>query len=310
MAARIKCRVFRGDEFVEEHEFDEDLVKIGKLRSSHLCLDGIARMHAVLERERDGVWRVIDLGSSLGTKLDDAYVDKGTELPVTGRLAFGDWTVQYEIEDPCASQPTRGSYWEPKHHERMMLGLLEEIGKLSAKTAEAFSFTKESWGTLSRENKVETLRLLVKTLHEGRRGADDFERRQIASTLQLGSDRILAVYGLTPEEALDGAHETIVSVTAANNALSFLREVKMENLMASAGAQTGNAESAEQTKAGYAALVERLETTVAGGMTLLLVELNRAGGHEISGEERRQILAVFKAVEVEANKVVPLTRPR
>ena len=67
----LTLNIYRGDELVETKSLTQDVIKIGKLKSSHLCLDdeAVARMHAVIEVSGSDV-RVIDLGSSTGTILN------------------------------------------------------------------------------------------------------------------------------------------------------------------------------------------------------------------------------------------------
>ena len=64
----LTLNIYRGDELVETKSLTQEVIKIGKLKSSHLCLDdeAVARMHAVIEVSGSDV-RVIDLGSSTGS---------------------------------------------------------------------------------------------------------------------------------------------------------------------------------------------------------------------------------------------------
>ena len=67
----LAIKVFYGDQLVDTQTLSQDVIKIGKLKSSHVCLDdeAVARMHAVIEVSGDEV-RVIDLGSATGTMLN------------------------------------------------------------------------------------------------------------------------------------------------------------------------------------------------------------------------------------------------
>lgn len=64
--------------------FEQPVIKIGRMKNAHLHLDdpAVARMHAVIERDPDGV-TVIDLGSDSGTLVNGAKVNKS-------KLAHGD----------------------------------------------------------------------------------------------------------------------------------------------------------------------------------------------------------------------------
>ena len=72
----VNLRVFYGDQLVDTKTLAQDVIKIGKLKSSHLCLDdeAVARMHAVIEVSGDEV-RIIDLGSSTGTVLNGQRIE-------------------------------------------------------------------------------------------------------------------------------------------------------------------------------------------------------------------------------------------
>jgi hypothetical protein len=58
---------------------------------------GISRLHAALERQKDGRWRVRDLGSTNGTTLNDDPTPVGTDTPVSledgDRIRLGAWTT-------------------------------------------------------------------------------------------------------------------------------------------------------------------------------------------------------------------------
>jgi pSer/pThr/pTyr-binding forkhead associated (FHA) protein len=58
---------------------------------------GISRLHAALERQDDGRWRVRDLGSTNGTTLNDDPTPVGTDGPVPlaagDRIRLGAWTM-------------------------------------------------------------------------------------------------------------------------------------------------------------------------------------------------------------------------
>lgn len=59
--------------------FAQPIVKIGRLATSHLQLDDetVGRMHAVIERDADGV-SIIDLGNATGTSVNGERVNKAT----------------------------------------------------------------------------------------------------------------------------------------------------------------------------------------------------------------------------------------
>jgi hypothetical protein len=97
----LTLKIFRADELVDTKTLSQDVIKIGKLKSSHLCLDddAVARMHAVIEVSGNDV-RVIDLGSSAGTVLNGTPIDKNASLNQGDTLNFGPYRVEIiEIAD-------------------------------------------------------------------------------------------------------------------------------------------------------------------------------------------------------------------
>ncbi|MCB9750150.1 MAG: AgmX/PglI C-terminal domain-containing protein [Myxococcales bacterium] len=99
----LAFKVYYGDQLVDSKTLDQDVIKIGKLKSSHLCLDddSVARMHAVIEVSGDEV-RIIDLGSSAGTVLNGQRIDKNSVLNDGDTLAFGPYQLQVEFVQPQA----------------------------------------------------------------------------------------------------------------------------------------------------------------------------------------------------------------
>ncbi len=86
----LTFHIHLGDAPVRTEVLTQDIVKIGKLPSSHLRIDDddVSRMHAVIE-VNDGSVHVIDLGSATGTivngkKVNKAILTSGDEL-VLGR---------------------------------------------------------------------------------------------------------------------------------------------------------------------------------------------------------------------------------
>ena len=91
----LAIKVFYGDQLVDTQTLSQDVIKIGKLKSSHVCLDdeAVARMHAVIEVSGDEV-RVIDLGSATGTMLNGARIDKNSMLGDGDVLTFGPYRLE------------------------------------------------------------------------------------------------------------------------------------------------------------------------------------------------------------------------
>src|SRR5688572_4075971 len=107
MSQTLHLRIFHNDQLVDEKTVTQDVIKIGKLKSSHLCLedDTVARMHAVIEVSGSDV-RVIDLGSSTGTLLNDQRVEKNDVLKSGDVLVFGPYRIEVEFSAVAAMAPT------------------------------------------------------------------------------------------------------------------------------------------------------------------------------------------------------------
>ncbi len=113
MSQTLQLKIYKDDQLVDQRTLTQDVIKIGKLKSSHLCLedDTVARMHAVIEVSGSDV-RVIDLGSSTGTLLNNQRVEKNAVLKHGDVLAFGPYRVEVEFAQPAAAaapQPSTGT---------------------------------------------------------------------------------------------------------------------------------------------------------------------------------------------------------
>ena len=84
-ALTINFKILKDGEVVKEESLSRDVIKIGRMASSHLQIDdeGISRMHAVIEVSGPGDVHIIDLGSAEGTIVNDKKVNKSA-------LASGD----------------------------------------------------------------------------------------------------------------------------------------------------------------------------------------------------------------------------
>lgn len=83
MKYRFRFRVNGAEPTIVDVE--NGFVKIGKLSSSHLRIDNDAtvnRMHAFIEVMPDGMLRIVDLGSTSGTRVNDQRVDSSPLKPL------------------------------------------------------------------------------------------------------------------------------------------------------------------------------------------------------------------------------------
>jgi len=89
--------IHRGDD-VSEVSLTQDVIKVGKLPSSHLRLedDSVSRMHAVIEVGGPDDIYVVDLGSATGTLVDGERVNKG-RVNDGSVLHFGEVRVGVQV---------------------------------------------------------------------------------------------------------------------------------------------------------------------------------------------------------------------
>lgn len=104
MAHVLRVEIIQDGEVVRSEELDQDVIKVGKLSSSHLRLEDpdVSRIHAVIERSPSGDFSVIDLGSATGTYVNDEKVTK-SEISSGDELRFGATIIRIEISDGAAA---------------------------------------------------------------------------------------------------------------------------------------------------------------------------------------------------------------
>lgn len=103
--------VYRNGERIRTEELTQDVIKIGKLPSSHLRLEdpNVSRIHAVIERSKNGEVHIIDLGSSRGTMVNGERVDK-SRLQDGDEILLGQTRILLRIPGAQPAVPTSG--WE------------------------------------------------------------------------------------------------------------------------------------------------------------------------------------------------------
>ena len=97
MSRTIDLKIFKNEQLVGSRTFSQEVIKIGKLRSSDLYLDdaSVARMHAVLEVTA-GDLRLVDLGSASGTSLNGERVCKSAAIASGDSLRVGPFRLEVE----------------------------------------------------------------------------------------------------------------------------------------------------------------------------------------------------------------------
>jgi len=74
----LTFQIYKGNQLVRTETLTQDIIKVGKLASSHLRIDdeSVSRMHAVIEITGPDEIHIIDLGSSRGTIVNGQKVNK------------------------------------------------------------------------------------------------------------------------------------------------------------------------------------------------------------------------------------------
>ncbi len=92
--------IYQGEQLVRTETFDQEVIKIGKLPSSHLRIDdeSVSRMHAVIELGAPGEVFIVDLGSASGTVVNGKRVNKA-QLQSGDEIRIGDTRIVMRLED-------------------------------------------------------------------------------------------------------------------------------------------------------------------------------------------------------------------
>ena len=116
MSATIPLRfdLYVGGQLTGSEELDQEIIKVGKLSSSHLRIDdpAVSRMHAVIEVASPTEAHIIDLGSARGTVVNGERVNK--HLLVTGdRVELGQTTLVVWVGAEDIERARRGEAAAP-----------------------------------------------------------------------------------------------------------------------------------------------------------------------------------------------------
>jgi pSer/pThr/pTyr-binding forkhead associated (FHA) protein len=103
----ITFQVFKGDQVVREEVFNQPLIRIGRMKSSHLLLDdeSVSRTHAVVEVTAEGEVLLLDLDSSSGTAVDGKRLKKAA-LKSGDEIEFGKARVSINFGAGFAASST------------------------------------------------------------------------------------------------------------------------------------------------------------------------------------------------------------
>ena len=98
----LTFQVFKGEQLLQTATLSQDIIKVGRLSSSHLFIDdpSISRMHAMVEVTGPREVSIVDLGGSpLGTMVNGQKVNK--QLLSSGdEITIGDIRIVVTIGEP------------------------------------------------------------------------------------------------------------------------------------------------------------------------------------------------------------------
>ena len=97
----LTFQVYKGEQLIQTTTLTQDIIKVGKLSSSHLRIDdeSVSRMHAVIEVTGPSEISIVDLGSEGGTLVNGQKVNK-QQLQSGDELVFGAVRVVVAIGEP------------------------------------------------------------------------------------------------------------------------------------------------------------------------------------------------------------------
>src|SRR5262252_1617506 len=96
----LSFQIFKGSQLLRTESLNQDIIKIGKLASSHLRLEdeSVSRMHAVIEVTGPDEIYIIDLGSSRGTVVNGQKVNK-CKLQSGDEIQLGEMRIVVAVGD-------------------------------------------------------------------------------------------------------------------------------------------------------------------------------------------------------------------
>jgi len=82
-------------------DFSEKLIRIGRGEENELCLmtDGVSRRHAQIRRDDDGRWKLSDLGSTNGIKVNGVRISGEVEIREGDDIEIGEQCMRIDLSD-------------------------------------------------------------------------------------------------------------------------------------------------------------------------------------------------------------------
>lgn len=105
-ADELALSIYQGATLLRTERFSKPIIKIGKLASADLRFDetAVSRMHAIIERDADGQWQILDLGSTTGTLCNGDKVNRHT-LRLGDEIGIGSVRIVVGIKESAALSP-------------------------------------------------------------------------------------------------------------------------------------------------------------------------------------------------------------
>src|SRR6266699_1853174 len=105
----LTFQIYKGGQLVRTETLTQDIIKVGKLSSSHLRIDdeAVSRMHAVIEIAGPGEIYIIDLGSTKGTLVNGQKINK-CKVQSGDTIVVGNTKMVVTVGDPVQSATDDG----------------------------------------------------------------------------------------------------------------------------------------------------------------------------------------------------------
>jgi pSer/pThr/pTyr-binding forkhead associated (FHA) protein len=115
-ALSIQFKVSKGDTVLREVTLCQDVIKIGRMATSHLQVDDelVSRMHAVIEVGGPGQVFIFDLGSATGTLVNGKKVNKA---PLNSGDVITLGGVEVAVTFEAAADAAQGGLAAGPHYE-------------------------------------------------------------------------------------------------------------------------------------------------------------------------------------------------
>ncbi len=102
----LRFDIYQGGQFVKAERFSQDVIKIGRLSSSHLKIEdeNIARMHAIVEVSGEDEVNLVDLGGAFDTVVNGNKVEKKVRLNSGDTITLGSTILVVYVGEQAVNQ--------------------------------------------------------------------------------------------------------------------------------------------------------------------------------------------------------------